>query len=305
MKAVVTGGAGFIGSHLVRELVKKNYDVYVIDNLSTGSLDRLSDIIKKIKFFEGDIRDRNLVKKVLDGASIVFHLAALRAVLRSVEKPYEVHLVNVNGTLNILEVIRKMNNKPGFVFASSSSVYGDCKKFPQKEEFNTNPISPYAAGKLAVEKYMSVYSKLYAINQAAIRYFNVYGPGQSPKSRYAAVIPLFINLAKKSKPLPIYGSGEQSRDFCYVLDAVNATILISQNLNGFEVYNVSGGRSISILEVAELVRKYVKNVDIKFLPPRPGDVFKTQASLSKIKKFGFKNLYKFEEGLKLTIESMK
>lgn len=303
VKVTVTGGAGFIGSHLVRKLVDEGYSVYVIDNLSTGNLRNLKDVTKKIKFFTADIRNKEVLKKVIDGSSVVFHLAALRAVLRSVEKPYEVHRVNVDGSLLILEVIRNMKKKPGFVFASSSSVYGDTKKFPQKETSPLNPLSPYAAGKLAVEKYMKVYSELYGINSAALRYFNVYGPGQSPHSRYAAVIPIFINLAKKGKPLTIHGSGRQSRDFCYVEDAVSATILVSRNLNGFNIYNISGGRTVSILEVARKIMKAIKDTGIKFLPQRPGDVFKTQAELKKLYALGFKHRFTFDEGLLATIDS--
>jgi len=292
---LVTGGAGFIGSHIVDELVKMGERVRVIDNFSAGSIENLKDVKDKIEIIEGDIKDFETVKKSVKGVDYVIHQAAMRSVPKSVDDP-------------IILIASKEEGVKKVVYASSSSVYGDCKKFPQKETFTPAPISPYAVSKLAAEYYCVMFSKTYGLPTVSLRYFNVFGPRQPAESMYSVVIPKFIELSFSKKPLEIHWDGKQSRDFTYVSNVVDANIkaALSNKANG-KVYNVGCGASISLLEIARLLEKFLGyKLERKFMLKRAGDVRKTYADISLIKKdLGYRPKVGFEEGLLKTLEWFK
>ncbi len=322
-KFLVTGGAGFIGSHLVEELIRRKYFVRVLDNFSSGKRENLSFVIASeakqsqhaspegpvpgFELIEGDIRDKSACDKACKEMDFVLHQAALRSVPKSMKDPASYNEVNINGTLNMLEAALK-NKVKGFVFASSSSVYGDIDKFPEKENFLPKPISPYALTKLAGEYYCKIFSLHYGLPCISLRYFNVFGPRQSLDDEYAVVIPKFITCMLKNERPPIFGTGRQSRDFTYVDNVVEANILAARGLTSCsEVFNVANGKGHTVLELVELLNKIIgKDIKPKFLPVRPGDVFRTCADISKIKKtLHFAPKVKFVEGLKLTVEYFK
>lgn len=301
---LITGGAGFIGSHIVEELVKRGERVRVIDNFSTGKIDNLSDVIKKIELIKGDIREISDVRKAVKGVDYILHQAAMRSVPKSVDDPRGANDNNITGTLNILMASKDEGVKK-LVYASSSSVYGDCKIFPQKEDFLPSPISPYAVSKLAGEYYCVMYYKTFGLPTTSLRYFNVFGPKQPPESQYSAVIPKFIENALKGKPLEVHWDGKQSRDFTYVKNVVKANIMaaLSKKSDG-KVYNVACGSTVSLLDIIKIIEKFLgKKVEKVFTPKRPGDVRKTWADISKIKKdLKYRVDIEFEEGLIRTIE---
>lgn len=301
---LVTGGAGFIGSHITEALIKKREEVIVFDNFCTGKKENLSAIIKKIKLIKGDLRDFNLVKKKTRGVDYVLHQAALRSVPKSVKDPVSFNEVNVTGTLNLLIAAHQAKVKR-FVFASSSSVYGEVKIFPEKENFTPKPISPYAATKLFGEHYCYLFSRLYDLETVSLRYFNVFGPRQSLESQYAVVVPKFITCLLNNKPTPINGNGDQSRDFTYIDNVVEANLLAAKakNISG-EVFNIACGWDYTVLDLAKIINKIMgKNIKPVFLPPRPGDVLRTLADISKAKKLlKFKIKVNFEEGLERTVK---
>ena len=254
-KFLVTGGAGFIGSHIVRALLKKGHHVRVLDNFSSGKIGNLKSVIKEIELVSGDIRSQNTCSKAAKGIDFVLHQAALRSVPKSLKTPGEYNEVNIWGTLNMLEASLK-NKVKRFVLASSSSIYGDVDKFPEREDFLPQLISPYALSKLAGEYYCKIFSYHYGLSTACLRYFNVFGPRQSLDDEYAVVIPKFITCLLKNQQPPIYGSGKQSRDFTYVANVVEANILATRknNLKG-EVFNIAGGKDYSILELVKILNK--------------------------------------------------
>ena len=303
-KFLVTGGAGFIGSHIVQRLVEKGHFVRVVDDFSSGKEANLKDVVKKIDLIKGDIRSKETCIKVTKGIDFILHQAALRSVPKSMNNPNEYNEVNIGGTLNMLDASIK-NKVKRFVFASSSSVYGDIDNFPEKEGFLPQPISPYALTKLTGEYYCKIFSYHYGLPCIALRYFNVFGPRQSLDDEYAVVIPKFINCMLNDEHPPIYGTGRQSRDFTYVDNVVEANILAARNnrIKG-DVFNVACGRDYSILELVKILNKLMrKNIKPIFLPKRPGDVFKTKADVSKAKRLlGFTPRMDFIQGLKLTIE---
>ncbi len=313
-KILVTDGAGFIGSHIVETLVRKNHFVRVLDNFSSGRRQNLDRVIKKIELIKADIRSLDVCIKATIHIDFVLHQAALRSVPKSMKNPMEYNEININGTLNLLEASKKCKVKC-FVFASSSSVYGDINKFPERENFTPLPISPYALTKLTGEHYCRIFSHHYGLDTVSLRYFNVFGPRQPLDDEYAVVIPKFITCMLQDNPLPIYGTGRQSRDFTYVDNVVEANILATKKANfsrcgGIphftgkgEVFNIGSGKDYSILELVKILNKIMKK-DIKpvFLSPRPGDVFRTLADLSRSRNIlGFKPKIDFIEGLKLTL----
>jgi len=301
---LVTGGAGFIGSHIVENLVRENHFVRVLDNFSSGRRQNLDRVMKEIELMEADIRSADACIKATQGIDFVLHQAALRSVPKSFEYPKEYNETNINGTLNMLEASKK-NEVKRFVFASSSSVYGDTGRFPEREDFAPRPISPYALTKLAGEYYCKIFSHHYGLDTVSLRYFNVFGPRQSLDNEYAVVIPKFIACMLKDEPAPIYGNGRQSRDFTYVDNVVEANILATQKTNSKgEVFNIAGGKDYSILELVKILNKIMKkDISLKFLNPRPGDVFRTLSDLSKSKKIlGFRPKIDFLEGLNLTVK---
>ncbi len=304
---MVTGGAGFIGSHIVKQLVKQGEKVRVVDNLSTGNKDNLGSIIKEIEFIEADIRDKAAMEKSVEGADYVLHQAALRSVPRSVDDPFSTNEVNVSGTLNLLLVSAQAKVKR-FVYASSSSVYGDSENLPKREEQKPSPVSPYAVSKLSGEYYCRVFTRLFGLETVSLRYFNVFGPRQDPQSKYAAVIPLFILSALEGKPLEVHGDGQQSRDFTYISNVVEANLLSARipNVAG-KVFNIACGEKYSLLEVVEAISKGL-GVKLEKLhtAPRAGDVRHTLADISEAKKLlGYQPKTTFHEGMKKTIEYFK
>jgi len=304
---LVTGGAGFIGSHIAETLVKRKQFVRVLDNFSSGRIKNISNIIDKIEVINGDIRSAEICLKATKGIDAVLHQAALRSVPKSMKNPQEYNEVNINGTLNMLEASLRSKVK-SFVFASSSSIYGEINRFPEKEDFIPQPISPYALTKLTGEHYCRIFSHHYGFPTASLRYFNVFGPRQALDDEYAVVIPKFINSILKGEEPPIYGTGKQSRDFTYVSNVVEANLLAAQKTNfRGEVFNVASGCDYTLLELVAFLNKLTaRKTKPLFLKPRPGDVFRTLADLSKSNKLlGFKPKIDFIKGLKLTLEYWK
>lgn len=279
-KFLVTGGAGFIGSHLVKKLVESNNQITVLDDLNTGKKSNIENLFEKINFVHGDIRDKDLVDKLSKEQDGIFHLAARASVQESFEKPKEYHDVNVVGTENIFDVGKKYGLK--VVFSSSSSVYGNPESIPIKEDSSKNPINPYAVTKLEKEKLATKFS-LDGLKVIGLRYLNVFGEGQS--SQYAGVIKLFLERIEKKLPPKINGDGSQSRDFVFVNDVVNANILAMKSDVKYGFFNVGSGTTISVIDIAKLMLK-ISKLDLQpiFNPPLPGDVKITLADITEIKK---------------------
>jgi len=301
-KVVVTGGAGFIGSHLAEELAAQGYAVVILDDFSTGRKENIASLRQKknVEFVQGSITDLSGLQKLFGGIDCVFHQAAMARVPRSIEDPTTVNQVNITGTLNVLVAARDQGVKK-VVFASSSSVYGDAATLPQREDMIPSPLSPYALTKLTGEHYGIIFKQLYGLSTVCLRYFNVYGPGQDPHSQYAMVIPAFIDRAANNLPPVIHGDGEQSRDFTFIGDVVKANILAAES-TAEGVYNIGSGRSITIKQLAEkiiqLMRKDLKPLHDK---PRPGDVRHALADISRAKSFGYEPEWSLEDGLKKLI----
>jgi len=302
MKVLVTGGAGFIGSHIVEELVKMGEEVVVIDNLSSGKLENIKEFENKLRFVKGDIRSLDLLKKEFKGVDFILHQAALKSVHLSFDHPEEYNEVNVDGTLNILKAAKECDVKK-VIFASSSSVYGESKVFPQKENSIPNPKSPYAASKLEGERLCKEYSKK-GLETVSLRYFNVFGPRQDPKSEYANVIPKFIGLIMANRIPIIYEDGKQSRDFIYVKNVADTNIkACKENVDG-EVINIGCGEGITINQLSDKINKILrKDIKAKYEKPRPGDVRHTMADVSKQRELLKLELrYDFDKGLRETVE---
>lgn len=301
---LVTGGAGFIGSNLVRRLVDEGKDVRVIDDLSTGRLSNLMGLLREIEFIKGDVGDASKTGKALKKVRCVYHIAAIPSVPLSVEQPVETARANVGGTVKLLELAVKSGVKR-FVFASSCALYGDSPQLPKREEMAPAPLSPYAASKLSCEYYCKVFTLLHPIETVALRFFNVFGPRQDPSSEYAAVVPRFIAKLQRGEPAVIYGDGKQTRDFIYVEDVVNAVVRASSAKGvGGKVMNVACGKRISVLDLAMTIGEVMK-VTIKpiFLPPRDGDIRHSYAAIGLAKKLlGFRPRFSLREGLARTIE---
>jgi nucleoside-diphosphate-sugar epimerase len=301
---LVTGGAGFIGSHVVDRLVADGEQVRVLDDLSSGREENLSGARARIEFLKGDIRDRGLMAKACRGADFVIHEAAWRSVPKSMADPWGYTDVNVLATVNLLEAAAKAKIKR-VVCVSSSSVYGDAKTMPLREDQPAAPISPYAASKLADELFCGLFSRGFGLETVCVRYFNVFGPRQSLENDYAVVIPKFISCLLRKESPPVYGDGRQSRDFTYVDNVVEGTILCSQvpGVSG-EVFNIALGEEHTVLDLlAELNTIMGLSVPPAFKPPRPGDVQRTFADASKAQRLlGWKGRVAFAEGLRRTVE---
>jgi len=301
---LVTGGAGFIGSHLVAELVSRAERVRVLDNFSTGHRENLAPAAGQAEIIEGDLRDYQAVLRACQGVDYVLHQGALPSVQRSVDDPMTSHQVNVDGTVNVLEAARQSGVKR-VVYASSSSVYGDKPTLPKHEEMAPAPKSPYAASKLAGEYYMQVFHQVFGLETAVLRYFNVFGPRQDPKSHYAGVIPRFIACLLNGGTPVIYGDGLQSRDFTYVANVVAANLLAATvpEATG-QVMNIACGERHSLLELLELVGKVVgRQVQPQFEQERRGDVKHSLADISRARQYlGYQPQVSFEEGICRTVE---
>jgi UDP-glucose 4-epimerase len=303
-KVLVTGGAGFIGSNLVRALRERGDDVRVLDNFSTGFRANL-DGLDGVEVVEGELRSYERVHNAVRGVELVYHLGALGSVPRSVQDPLTSNAVNVEGTLNVLLAARDEGIRR-VVFASSTSVYGTEPPLPTREDERLDPISPYGVAKLAAERYCAAFSRVYeAFETVVLRYFNVYGPRQSPSSQYAAVIPLFIAAIAGGEPVTIYGDGEQSRDFTYVEDAVAATLAAGEadGASG-HAFNVAGGRPARVNDVADTISRLLdKPVERKLAPRRPGDIRDSYADITAAREvLGYVPQIQLEEGLRRTID---
>jgi len=301
---LVTGGAGFIGSHLVDALVEKGYEVRILDDFSTGKEENVEKFKDKVEIIRGDIREEKVVRIALENVEIVFHLAALPSVQRSLENPLRTHEVNATGTLLLLKESCELGVKK-FIYASSSSVYGDSPNLPKSENMPPKPKSPYALSKLMGEQYLHIFYELYGLRAIALRYFNVFGPRQDWRSEYAAVIPRFIMALLEGESPVIYGDGTQTRDFTYVGNVVKANLLAlnTSKLDG-EVVNIACGKSTNLLELLSILQK-ILNVRVapRFLPPRKGDVKHSRADISLAEKIlDYKPEVSLEEGLRETVE---
>ncbi|MBD3379109.1 MAG: NAD-dependent epimerase/dehydratase family protein [Candidatus Omnitrophica bacterium] len=303
-KYLVTGGAGFIGSNIAEGLVRRGEEVRVLDDLSTGKEENMASFRDGIEFVKGDIRDRKDTEKALEGVDYVIHQAALRSVPKSMDAPSATNDVNVNGTLNVLLRSKEAGIRR-LVYASSSSVYGDCTEFPEKESFAPDPISPYAVSKLSAEYYCRMFAKAGWLETVSLRYFNVFGPRQNPESRYSAVIPAFVDMLLKDRPCTIDGDGQQARDFTYVSNVVDANLAacIAPGAEG-EVFNVACGEEYSVIDVAEGIKSILgKDIENEHGPRRAGDVMRTNADISKMKGIlKVEPRVKFHEGLRKTVE---
>jgi UDP-glucose 4-epimerase len=303
-KYLVTGGAGFIGSHLVESLLTQGEDVRVLDNFLTGKRENIADFIEDIDLIEGDIRDFSTCEKALAGVDFVLHQAALPSVPRSIEDPVLTNAINVVGTLNLLAASKEATVKR-FVFASSSAVYGDDPNLPKREGIEGSPLSPYAVTKLVGENYLRVFSEIYGLGTVSLRYFNIFGPRQDPDSQYAAVIPNFITIMERGESPRIFGDGEQSRDFTYVANVVKANMLAveSEEISG-EVLNIGCGDRITVNTLCEKIRHFFqKDIDPVFEKSRPGDILHSFADIAKAKKMlKYEPTVSLDDGLRETIQ---
>lgn len=295
---LVTGGAGFIGSHTVKELVRQNQHVTVLDNLSGGKLENLAGLQHKITFIKGDICKFSDVLSACSGCDYVLHLAALSSVAKSMANPQQTAEVNVQGTVNVLEAAKQCHVKR-VVFSSSATVYGMSTELPCKEDATIDCHSPYAWSKQAGTELCRLYTKIYGVETVILRYFNVFGPGQNPDCAYAAVIAKFMQRAAENKPLEIDWDGLQSRDFVNVKDVVQANILAATKATPGEIYNVASDNTCTILEVADKIEQ-ISGRKLKriFCPKRPGDVYSSSADISKIRAVGYLPTVTLEEGLR-------
>jgi len=305
---LVTGGAGFIGSNIADELIRQGARVKILDNFVTGFQENLDEISGDFEFIRGDLNDNKVLKKAVQGVDIVFHEAALPSVPRSVENPLETHEACVNGTLNLLLAAKEANVKR-VIYAASSSAYGDQPTLPKVETMRPEPLSPYAAAKLMGEYYCQVFNKVYGLETICLRYFNVFGPRQNPSSMYSGVISRFIDALMKDGTPVIYGDGEQSRDFTFIANVVDANIKAAQTEKGIgEVMNAANGDRITLNELLEVLKEITEklNVAADYQPERKGDVKHSQCSNARaVELIGYKKLVGLEEGLRKTIDWWK
>ena len=304
---LVTGGAGFIGSHIVEALLKRGEKVRVIDNLSTGKIENIKPFLDRIEFIQGDIRDLELLKDITKDVKIIFHEAALPSVPRSINDPISSNANNIDGTLNVLYAA-KANGVRRVIYAASSSAYGDSDTLPKVESMMPNPLSPYAVTKYTGEMYCKIFYRIYGLETIALRYFNVFGPRQDPNSQYAAVIPKFIIAYLSGKSPTIYGDGEQSRDFTYIDNVVSANLSASEakETHG-EVINIACGKRITINQLSDIIKKELKSqINPIYGNERPGDVKHSLADITLANKLiNYKPIVDVYEGLQRTIEYFK
>jgi UDP-glucose 4-epimerase len=301
---LVTGGAGFIGSHLSRRLLELGHQVRVLDDFSTGHRNNLAEIESRIELIEGDICDLATAERAARGAEAVFHLAARASVPRSVEFPREANEANVTGTLNMLLAARDAGARR-FIYSASSAAYGDTPTLPKVESMTPMPLSPYAVSKLAAEHYCACFAEVYGLETISLRYFNVFGPRQDPNSAYAAAIPAFVSRMIRGERPIVFGDGEQSRDFCYIENVLSANLLAfeAEKLSG-ETVNIACGERITINRIIELINQHLgTDIQPEYRDPRPGDVLHSLAAIDAAERaIGYKPLVMFAEGLGRSIE---
>jgi UDP-glucose 4-epimerase len=307
-RVVVTGGAGFIGSHLIEALLKEEYPVRAVDNLATGHLKNLAHLEGRYEWLKGDLSDYEVCRAAVEGATYVLHHAAIPSVPRSVREPLLSHASGPTATLNLLEAARQAGVRR-VVYAASSSAYGDTDELPKHEAMYPRPLSPYAAGKLAGEHYVHVYARTMGLDGVSLRYFNIFGPRQDPSSPYSGVIAKFSQVMAAGRRPVIFGDGKQTRDFTYVANVVRANLLAmtSEKPLGGEVYNVGTGQRISLLDLVRAINTAIgTNLEPEFQPSREGDVLDSQASLTRIRAaLGYEPIVLFDEGLARTLASEK
>ena len=304
MKVLVTGGAGFIGSNVVRALLARGDEVRVLDNFSTGNRANLAGLDRDVDLVEGELRSYERVHNAVRSVEVVFHLGALGSVPRSVQDPLTSSAVNVEGTLNVLLAARDEGVRR-VVFASSSSIYGNQPELPLREAMAPDPISPYGVAKLAAERYCVSFARVYPFETVVLRYFNVFGLRQDPRSQYAAVVPLFITAIAAGEPVTIFDDGGQSRDFTYVENVVAANLQAAdaENVSG-RIFNVSGGAPATVNELAETIGRLLdKPVERRYLPPRAGDLRDSWADVSEARSaLGYEPTVSLEDGLQRTAD---
>ena len=303
--ALVTGGAGFIGSHIAAALVSGGLRVRIIDDLSTGHRENISEIGGEIDFIQASLTDHKALSHALEDVELVFHEAAIPSVPRSVAKPKETHEASVNATFSLLLAARDQKVRR-LVYAASSAAYGDQPELPKREDMRPDPLSPYAVAKLVGEYYCRVFSRVYGLDTVSLRYFNVFGPRQDPGSQYSGVISRFIDAALNAKQPTIYGDGEQSRDFTYIANVVDANLKAAESDSAVgQVINIANGERVTINEVFEMVKKLTgrANLEAEYAPPRTGDVRDSLADLSLARSLlGYTPQVGLEEGLRSTID---
>jgi len=306
MKALVTGGAGFIGSHIAERLVRAGHSVRVLDNFSAGKRSNLAGFSSDVEVIEGDIRDPKLLSVAVAGCEVVFHEAALVSVPYSVEHPVETHEINIRGTLNVLEAARAARARR-VVFASSAAIYGDDPTLPKSEAMLPTPISPYGVEKVTAEHYLRAYSALYGVETVALRYFNVFGPRQDPGSPYSGVISIFVDRAVAKKGVTIFGDGHASRDFVFVADVVDANLAAAtrEGISG-QVFNIARGQRTTLNELAAMLGRIVgREIAVTHAAPRAGDIVDSLADVSRAKaRLGFEAKVGVEEGLEELVKYM-
>lgn len=311
-KYLVTGGAGFIGSHIVDALIAQDHEVAVLDNLSSGHKKNLSGVMDRINFIEGDVRDPETCLKASEGCNGVFHEAALVSVADSVERPCDNHEINITGTLNVLEAAR-VNGVKRVIFASSAAIYGDNPELPKHEEMLPEPQSPYAVAKITGEYYLKTYAELYGLECVALRYFNVYGPRQDPSSPYSGVISIFSKRVGQGLPITIYGDGEQTRDFVNIADVASANLLAMKSAflkpnsespqphksaKNFAVFNVATGEQYTLLQLLSTLEELnSQKVERIFMAARSGDIRHSFANNKKLKNLGWQPSVSLKAGL--------
>jgi UDP-N-acetylglucosamine/UDP-N-acetyl-alpha-D-glucosaminouronate 4-epimerase len=306
-KYLVTGGAGFIGSHIVKRLVDDGVQVRVVDNLSTGQARRLDALRSAIQFIEGDLAEETIVRRAVEGIDFVLHQAAVPSVQRSLADPVGTNRANVTATLNLLESCRRAGVRR-LVYAASSSAYGDTEVLPKHEDMPPHPLSPYALQKFVGERYCRLYHELFGLETVSLRYFNVFGPGQDPHSEYSAVIPKFIKGLLAKQPITIYGDGEQSRDFTYIDNVVEANLLALEAPDAAgKMCNIGCGERITLNRLVTLLEQQLETkAQVSFTPSNAGDVRNSLADIERAKVLlRYRPEIMIEEGLRRTIEAMR
>lgn len=301
---LVTGGAGFIGSHLVRALLSRGHEVRVLDDFSSGKASNLADVREQIELIDGSVADASTCDDACAGVDCVFHKAAAPSVPKSIEDPITSHFSNAQGTFNMLQAARAAGVRR-FIFAGSSAAYGELPGLPKREDMGVSPLSPYAVHKVMGENYCSVFAKCYGLQTISLRYFNVFGDRQDPKSQYAAAIPAFVTTILREEPPTIYGDGEQTRDFTHIDNVIEANMLaMNTDATAGEIVNIACGRSISVNEIiAEINQLTGKSVKANYVAERPGDIKHSWADISLAEKvLGFRPVVDLAAGLKRAID---